>query len=59
MKQIESLRISIRLNLLLAQNSIKENNFNLAICRLQDARALLEQIDVLFQQHEQKPPNIP
>ena len=59
MKQIETLRISIHLNLLLAQNSIKENNFNLAMCRLQDARILLEQIEVLLQQHEQKPTNMP
>lgn len=59
MKQIETLQISIHFNLLLAQNSIKENNLNLAICRLQDARILLEQIEVLLQQHEQKPPNIP
>lgn len=59
MSEIETIQISIHLNLLLAKNNVKQKNFELAIQRIQDARRLLEQLEVLFQKNEQKLPSTP
>lgn len=52
MKQIESIQFSIHLNLLLAQNSIKENDLNLAMYQMRDARSLLEELEILVKKNE-------
>lgn len=52
MGEIDTIQFSIHLNLLLAKNNLKENELELAVDQVQDARYLLEQLEVLTHQIE-------
>lgn len=52
MKPIETIRIPIHLNLLLAEKNMKENNLHLAMSRIQEARQLLEDLEALTEKRE-------
>lgn len=48
MREIEAIQTSIHLNLLLAKNNMKEERLELAVHRVEDARILLEQLEILI-----------
>lgn len=46
MKQAEFIKICVSLNLKLAEKSMKENDYNMAMYRMQDARRLLNTLRI-------------
>lgn len=56
MKQLETTKNCIRLNLLLAKRYMQKKDFELAMYRIQDARHLLEELNTFIRKTKQKSP---